>query len=405
MTRAVILSDIHFGVFSRTNEFVVPGEKSQDDSTGDLSLEKGLIELIKEKKPTFIFIAGDLTSVASPQEFYYCKEKINAIADACGILKENVICCLGNHDIDWKITNLAEEACKDIELDDVKTKIKEGYQRIASFSSLCNINDYLNFEDRGPAPYNGVYCSEEFILFVLNSGWKSGPNQEYAHGKLSREQLEWFDSVSRKYKEDCRKKIVLMHHHSFKYAYAEIVEDISQIEESAEFIDTAIKNGIDIIIHGHRHHPSIKTFQEASYKPITFLCAGSLSVNAKHRRGGYYPNTVHFIDIDKACSFFTLYNYTYTGPEGWKEMKYAPQTPLDYCMRIGEIGSKEECINEIKKYSDKDIEVIVWENLPHCMKLLLYNEASNMFYEQLHESHNLAGRFPDDMIIIKKGVQ
>lgn len=402
MIRAVIFSDIHFGKFSRTSEFVVPGEKAQDESVGDVSLERELLELIKEKKPTYIFVAGDLTSVASPQEFYYCKEKINWIARECDIPTKNIICCLGNHDVDWNISKLSETACKEIELDEVKGKIKEGYQQIAAYSSVYNIKDYCNFEITGPAPYTGICFSDEFVLFVLNSGWMCGPNQEYVHGKLTKEQLEWFTTVSSEYREDHRKKMVLMHHHTFKYSYAEIVEDISQIEESSEFLDGAIRNGIDIVIHGHRHHPSVKTFQDKSHKPITFFCAGSLSVNAKHRNNGYYPNTVHFIDIDKECDYFTLYNYSYTGPEGWKRTEYGLKTPLDYCMRIGEIYPEQECLNEINKYKEMKSAVLNWDELADCFKSLFYHEVTDLFCKYLAETHNIAGKFPDQVIIIKK---
>ena len=72
MVRIAILSDIHFGKFSRTKELAVPGEAIQDETSGAAPLVDGMVQILKEMKVEYIFIAGDLTSVASPQEFYYC---------------------------------------------------------------------------------------------------------------------------------------------------------------------------------------------------------------------------------------------------------------------------------------------------------------------------------------------
>ena len=92
MVRIAILSDIHFGKFSRTLELAVPGENIQDENRGAASLTDGMIEILKEMAVEYIFIAGDLTSVASPQEFHYCEEKLNDIAERVGVGIERVIC-------------------------------------------------------------------------------------------------------------------------------------------------------------------------------------------------------------------------------------------------------------------------------------------------------------------------
>ena len=42
MTRIALISDIHYGRFSRTAEFSVPGEKIIDENTGGESLKEGI---------------------------------------------------------------------------------------------------------------------------------------------------------------------------------------------------------------------------------------------------------------------------------------------------------------------------------------------------------------------------
>ena len=59
MTRIALISDIHFGKFSRTKEFSVPGEMLQDKNQGAISLQDGLIKIFKEMCVNYLFIAGD----------------------------------------------------------------------------------------------------------------------------------------------------------------------------------------------------------------------------------------------------------------------------------------------------------------------------------------------------------
>ena len=74
--RIALISDMHFGYFSRTAEFSVPGEPIQDESKGGHSLESELKDLLKDNGVEYLFVAGDMTSKGSPQEFHYCERKI-----------------------------------------------------------------------------------------------------------------------------------------------------------------------------------------------------------------------------------------------------------------------------------------------------------------------------------------
>ena len=49
MARVALISDIHFGLYSRTAEFSVPGEHIKDETEGGESLKTSVITLLKEK--------------------------------------------------------------------------------------------------------------------------------------------------------------------------------------------------------------------------------------------------------------------------------------------------------------------------------------------------------------------
>lgn len=70
------------------------------------------------------------------------------------------------------------------------------------------------------------------------------------------------------------------------------------LEEGSSFLDVAGQNGIHLVLHGHRHHPKAETtFKNGWDHPITFVFAGSLTVNSAHRSNGYIPNILHIIEL------------------------------------------------------------------------------------------------------------
>lgn len=404
MTRVAVLSDIHFGQLARTDYFAAPGERIKGNSSGDMPLGEGLIKLMNSMKPEYFFVAGDLTSAAEPQEFLYCEKKIMEIASEVGVKKENIICCAGNHDVDWKISNLftIEEERFD-SVDEVLAKRREKYQAIASnVARICM--DELELAGEGPVPLSGVSEAEDFVVFVLNTSLKCGPEQKYSHGELTEKQLAWFEEQLKAYSSDSRKKIVLMHHHPFNYSFPTISEDISQIKEGAEFIEIAEKNGVDFVIHGHRHHPKVKTVLTEGYSPVTYFCAGSLAVNAEHRSNGEIPNTVHFIDIDKDKDYFVIYNYSYTGTEGWKKTHNTKATPMDDVMKVGKVFSEDKCREVLRVYKGKTEPLIKleWQLLDESLQFLTYREVMSLINEELGEIYQIIGNFPEKVCLLRK---
>ncbi len=403
MSRIAILSDIHFGKFCRASSFHVPGEENQDRCKGVYPLEQGLIELCNKMEPQYFFVAGDLTSLGNPQEFFYCEQKILEIAKRTGVNINNVFCVLGNHDIDWNISKIGTNTqSTNKEIDNL---VKGKYQMMAANCAKISM-EYLwkNYRDYGPAPFSGTVEKDDFVLTVLNTGQFCTHDQKFSHGKLEQKQMQWFEKASEKYKNDVRTKILLMHHHPFNYSYPIPGIDISTIEEGAELMDLAAQNGIDIIIHGHRHHPYIKTLQIGSgKKPLTMICAGSLSVNAEHRNNGEIPNTVHFLDIDKEKDYYIVYNYKFTDAEGWEKIdRNCKETPIDTVMKVGKIFSKNEIRGAIEKYRSFENAPLSWENLEECLQFMSYEQLNKLFDEILRPTHNIVGKFPEQVVLLKK---
>lgn len=407
MTRIAIISDIHFGKDARIPEFQVPGVSQKNVDTGAAPFEDGLKQLLKEMKPNYFFVSGDLTSVGEPQEFYYCEKKILELADSIGVTSENIICGLGNHDIDWNISQIAIDKVENEKAmpSEVANLIIEKYQKIAANSGAQCMELIQQPDESGPVPFSGIVKRDEFVVFVLNTGWLCVREQKYSHGKLSKTQLKWFEECAKKYKDDQRIKIVLMHHHPMKYSYPTLTEDISLMEESAEFMDIAGNNGINLIIHGHRHHPKTQTMLlKNGSLPLTLICAGSLSVNPAQRENGDIPNTIHFLDIDINKDYYLLYNYKYTGAAGWKKIDInSKETPMDPVMKIGKVFNESDINKSVKKYLEIDGNVrLEWENLDECLQFIPCSELNNLFREILSEKFYISGYFPESVALMRK---
>ncbi|MGN1137133.1 MAG: metallophosphoesterase family protein [Oscillospiraceae bacterium] len=398
-----LISDIHFGKFSRTAEFSVPGEAIDDDETcGASDFKTGLIDVLKKKKVEYIFVAGDLTSIGSPQEFYYCEKKILEIASEIGLPQDRIILSMGNHDIDRKVYEIYKQYDHTKLPNYVVDLMKGKYQGAAANISVISL-EQLGMESKcASIPFTGVIQNERFIVFILNSSWLCSSDQEYPHGKLDSKQLNWLKNQLIEFEMDTRIKIILMHHHPILYSYPTPSPDVSMIEEGSELMNLAGRYGINLILHGHRHHPTVKTMQERGWKnPITIICAGSLSVNARHRNYGEIPNTLHIIDLDKGPDEFVLYNYEYSTAQGWHPLSNdSPSTPMDGEMWLGKIFSPDEVKETLLNLFKDGKFPIKWDELPNELKHIQCKALNECINDLFSNEYNICGTFPKERVAI-----
>ena len=151
-----IISDIHFGKFSKTDELTVPGEVRQDRTEGAKPLFSGAKDILKGHNLDYLFVAGDLTSIASPQEYYYCELKLLELADSLKINKDKIIFCTGNHDVDYSITELSKHY--ESTTTEVFEIIKKKYQQIAA-STATHVFEIISSPTEGVASFSGIVDS------------------------------------------------------------------------------------------------------------------------------------------------------------------------------------------------------------------------------------------------------
>ena len=415
MVRIALISDIHFGKDGR-GDFSLPNNKYNDVCIGQLNAEKNmgndLIAILKEEKPEYLFIAGDLTSIGSPAEYFYCEKKLLDIADKSNIKREKIIWCVGNHDNDWNISKLSDnygnEARGDAYDEEIE-KISIGkYTKIAANVVVSNLDNLPLPKESGIFPASGLYQDEKLIVFILNSCSKCMHNMEFDHGEITIEQLNWFEENLKKYNDDKRWKIVLLHHHPFNYSYPEIGIDTSMLSDGSQFQEIAGKGGVHLILHGHRHHPRCKTQNETSWKnPMSFICAGSLSVCEKERLNGTIPNMFHIIDLEENDNIGQLYLYSfeYLPGSGWeRSSKRGGVVPIDAVMRLGKIKTEDEMKLAIEELTNSTDSVLSfdWEELNDDLKFNPCEEVNALIEKTLSDRFDVKAKLPENLTLKRK---
>lgn len=403
----LVLSDIHFGKHAVSADFALSQNHPKHEISNAVPMKENLISVIKERRINFLFVPGDITSKGSPSEFIKCVETIEEISKNLQINKKNIYYAFGNHDVNWKISKLIEEN------EDFKDR---GYLDIAGSIGNFFIKNN-NAISKGPIPGSGVYEQGNLVIFILNSGYFCNHEQKYPHGFVGNDQLSWFERIVRNYREVNRWKILLLHHHPFKYKYPHPVEDISDLQEGAELLDAIGKSHIDFVCHGHRHHPMIHSEMKNGWKkPITFFCAGSLAVNELGRWKGQIPNMFHILNLEfkdrknhVARGFIESFRYSIA--EGWVHANYSDTVRLESKLYFGDISTETEIEEKVigffkdnvEKFPDKKIiNLPKYDCIPYPLKCMAYNKLNNLLKKLALEKFNVSihGNYPKEKVVL-----
>lgn len=273
--------------------------------------------------------------------------------------------------------------------------------------------------EKGPIPGSGVYCRDKYVVYILNSGYYSTYCQIYSHGKLGKEQYDWLRDILPRYKSIAKWHILMLHHHPFKYSFPNLTEDISCLEEGSELVDIIGNSQIDLVCHGHRHHPTLFTQMRDNWEsPITFFCAGSLSVHEKHREHGRIPNLFHLInlqnreDSENQAATGTVKSFEYLPMKGWIPLNDSLFVPLDPKQFFGSINSLDEkersastIITDLLRGNTVTyVELPKHHDLPLSLKCMPLKDLNSLIKKIVSQTgkYKIMGKYPDNDIIIMK---
>lgn len=401
--KILVLSDLHFGSLSVSAEFALASEPPPGIMTHSVSMKESLIQVATNERIDAILVAGDLTSGGNPQEFVGCMNVLSEIASRLGVNPENIVYTYGNHDVDWQITKIPEETSS--------APLKDLYLKIGA-----SVGDVLlqpiKYQEKGPVPGCGLVESDFFRIYTVNSGYYCSHNQNYRHGKLGEEQRLWLEQKLNYPLAKDKWHVLLMHHHPFPYRYPFHVEDISCLEEGAEFIEVIGKAGVDLVCHGHRHHPILFTAMRTGWRsPVTMLCAGSFAVNEQHRCRGEIPNLFHIVSLEhripNGAAAGRVKSFQYGSAVGWHPVKYDAQVPLDAIQRFADVYDAStmdidmsQVLRCIEPEDDQVHDLPGYSELPLSLQCMPIKDLNEMVRRLLLEkNYKMIGMFPESVVV------
>ena len=182
------------------------------------------------------------------------------------------------------------------------------------------------------------------------------------------------------------------------------------MQEGSELAEAAGKCGFHIVCHGHRHHPkAINAFTNGWKNPITFICSGSLSVNASERASGDIPNCFHILELVNNERVVGLKNYSYRSGDGWNLSNYSEVTPQDAEMVFHKPYTPEQRLSMLEQIvgrldSGGDIELPHWNALPLELKTQHYHELNEMIENAYKNEYTVYGSYPKPVALMRRSV-
>lgn len=293
------ISDLHVGPMADglSPEFIhtsTPLNKSEPRITKLVQALKGT-----EFQPDHLFVLGDLTSSAEPSEFFRSREIIQLLAEDLDIDSRNTLHIFGNHDVNWRISRLAELEFTQSQVTPRSPSLGEaGYGRLA-ISAPASFLPIAHSSHPGVIPGTGLVRTGPLEVVYLNSTVSCTHDVRPQHGDLGEAQYQWLvDTLPLLTQGTAVYRILLVHHHVREFAYPTGFKDFSVMQQADRLLKLCGQYNIDLILHGHRHHPYLQTFRETGFsQPCTILSAGSFSVGPQHRGFGSIPNLSHIIQL------------------------------------------------------------------------------------------------------------
>ena len=399
---ALILSDVHYGDLAHLENFGKQGVSSDEDLYG---IATSIVDILSQEGNSidFVFVLGDLTSRGSPGEFQDVYRFLLGLCKLLDVSEDNLFITYGNHDVDWSI-------CK------LKTEHVEHHN--AYCVTAANLGSLFappgKFTVTGPVIGCGVTHLDGIDLISLNSGIECYDDQAIKHGKLGAEQFSWLQNELESHLRADSTKITILHHHLMRLPYAITIHDLSALEEGPNALDVLGKCGVDIVLHGHRHHPIAHTEIKSNWiKPITFFCAGSFGVAASERAQGILPNTIHTITFDtNVGNLFSeglISSYQLNSLSEWEPL-VAKHTeyPLNQQQWFGAADASQQAESEINvilsqvesalKKNDH-IELPEYNSLPLALRCIFLAELNNLLQAKANSKDiEITGDYPKNCL-------
>lgn len=326
---APVTTDVRFMVFSDLH-YMNPDLLINDGSAiekyisedGKLLRESGDIlnaaaERIKEEKPQFVIICGDMTKDGEVIGHQHVASLFKKLREEIGT---KVLVVPGNHDInnphslyyDGSNTAPAESATEE------------------QFAAIYADFGYGEAVERRAGSLDYMSYPVEGIAFIgVNSTEKNTAEIRTVQGGLSKEQTEWIKSMAQKAHSDGRYVIMAMHHNLVDfYDNAQLIRGANIANAKYDgynnqaLINDLCDAGIDVVFSGHSHMHSITSAKSNSHTIYSVVTSSLVTLPIAYRIGTIDRNgkmTLSSGDL-KNCSIPGGVDLQTKGEKCWRDV-------------------------------------------------------------------------------------
>lgn len=295
--RIAVISDMHVGTSARGLD-LCPHDLEPDQKTGRHEDYIGLFEdlarspaVTSNGKFDMLCITGDISNEGHPDEFTTADLALRKIAASLNIGENSIFFAPGNHDLNWAVMDLKPTAFWSTQ------RYAPLPQENLSFSRR---HADIKHGSLDKEPFYVVWETGDAIIVSINSAAYDKPTAKPHNGIVKQRTVEDLDDHFRnKYSGDTRYRICLLHHHLEQYS--EPLPDIADFSTAvnAENLIAALgAHHFDLVLHGHKHHPRLKTYQNDNKHPYISLCAGSFSAILHPLYYENISNLFHIVNIE-----------------------------------------------------------------------------------------------------------
>lgn len=333
-----VISDIHIGGGSRSSDLVPPGATT-DRPNQEFVRAFEQFASDRDLKADCLFVPGDLSTRADASEFLHASTVALRIAVALHVPPERVFTTFGNHDVDWSVLKLAEDASED-------TREFRWQQRYSPIEFRSNL---FHTRTTSPAftgsithpPYAGYWEDPDVFFVAVNTSAHDRPTSPIHYGLVRDETIAWLErNIPKRAVDDVRVRSLILHHHLVPHGnVSDEALDFSVCQNGDKLLSLLRALDFDLVVHGHKHRPRFSTELIESDFPIAILGAGSFCADLGGEFGGETHNQFHLLkvhgrDPESTRIFGQLQNWAYVHPAGWAE-NISRFTLIDHLIGFG----------------------------------------------------------------------
>lgn len=398
-----IMSDLHAGSAARTSDLRPPGTQELQEQGFLEDLEKFFRS--QDITADYLIVPGDLTDSGRPDEFQVASTAIQRLMKGLSVEDDHLIFAPGNHDIDWAPLKADPADRSGFRHHQCLAPLRDGDFHVARVMQAKTPSVIV-------APYAAALSDERILAVLVNSAGHDHPQHKIHHGLVSDEALSALRSeLEGQGRQDTRLRLCVVHHHPIAYSDPISSEpDFSAMVNAESLLSLLDSFSFDILIHGHKHAPRLRTQIVDSGHPLTILASGSLSAVLDNRWAGLINNQFHRLIVEGRSPngeiFGTLQSWCYLSGRKW--LPSSIHNGIAHRLPFGPFVSPPAVQASVEDYllSNKDRQYIRWteivasnSHLRHLPPERVVQCVDAVATQYGYERH---GDLPEEMLLLAK---